>query len=49
MGLYLVDTYLVALMAIKEILEGNLMLREQALVDNLHAAIIELQEESYIQ
>ena len=40
MGLYLVDTYLCALLAVTEMLAGNHTLREESLIQNLHGAII---------
>lgn len=48
MGLYLLDTYLVVLMAAQEICNSNYVLREENLINELHEAIKTLHSDSLI-
>jgi len=44
MGLYMMDTYLIVLMAVQEICNGNYEVREENLITELHTAIITMHE-----
>ena len=48
MGLYLLDTYFVVLMAAQEICNSNYVMREENLVKELHEAIKTLHSDSHI-
>lgn len=40
LGLHLMDTYLIVLIAVQEICESNLEIQDENLIDELHKAII---------
>ena len=48
MGLYLLDTYFVVLMAAQEICNSNYVLREENLINELHEAIKTMHSDSLI-
>jgi hypothetical protein len=48
MGLFMIDTYLFVLMAVKELCVGNFVVREDNLVVELHNAIKDMHSESLV-
>ena len=44
----MIDTYMVVLIALDGILSGNMVIKEQSLIESIHFAIIDLYNESIL-
>lgn len=48
MSSHVIDTYLIALIALDGIIQGNIVVKEKNLIESIHFAIIEMYNENMI-